>query len=178
MRDSISARLIARTQYSATKLSPVKRPSRKVGNCSIRLRGHIPRRQSIQSAFAQDGHFNLPDITYAAIRGNTLRRTITCPMCGKQFSLPSGWTKPPFRCPECQEHLQATVRYSNLNGYLWWIFAPLSLLVGINRGWVSYVIFSFGFLVICAVIGVVSAALFPLDVTRYEPEVTAINLTK
>jgi DNA-binding response OmpR family regulator len=38
------------------------------------------------------GHSNLADLTYAAIRGKTVRRAITCSMCGQP--LLSGWRNP------------------------------------------------------------------------------------
>jgi len=108
-----------------------------------------------------------------------VRRHVKCPMCGKSFPLPSGWTRPPFRCPWCQEQLQATVRFASLNRYLWWIVVvPISFLIFMDRGWLSYVLLLLGFLVIALIAGAVSAAIFPLNVTRYESSVTGINLTK
>src|SRR6266851_10047021 len=122
--------------------------------------------------------FISPDITYAATRANTVRRKIQCPMCGKPFPLPSGWTNPPFRCPWCHEQLQAMVRFARLPRYLWWIVTPMSLPVFMNYGWLSWLLFLLGYLVISVVAGVVAAAIFPLDVARYESSVTGINLTK
>jgi hypothetical protein len=55
---------------------------------------------------------------------------------------------------------------------------PLSLLVVMNYGWLSWILFLLGYLVISVIAGVVAAAIFPLDVAQYEPSVTGINLTK
>src|ERR1700694_1216072 len=100
-------------------------------------------------------------------------------MCGKSFPLPSGWTSPPFRCPWCHEQLQAKVRFAGTFRYLYWIVvAPLSLPVLMNYGWRGYIILLSGGLVIFVSAGVVSAAVFPLDVARYESNVMGINLTK
>jgi hypothetical protein len=99
-------------------------------------------------------------------------------MCGKRFPLPSGWINPPFRCPGCHEQLQAKVRFARLPRFLWWIVTPMSLLVVMNNGWLPWVVFLLGYLVISVIAGVVSEAVFPLDVAQYEPSVTGINLTK
>jgi hypothetical protein len=40
------------------------------------------------SSFVKVDIFTSPDITCAAIRANTVRRTIHCPMRGKSFQLP------------------------------------------------------------------------------------------
>ncbi len=54
----------------------------------------------------------------------------------------------------------------------------MSLPVFMNYGWLSWLLFLLGYLVISVVAGVVAAAIFPLDVARYESSVTGINLTK
>jgi hypothetical protein len=47
-----------------------------------------------------------------------------------------------------------------------------------NYGWLPWALFLLGYLAISVIAGVVSAAVFPLDVASYEPTVTGINLTK
>ena len=112
------------------------------------------------------------DITYAPIGAETVRRKIPCPMCGRSFPLPSEWTRPPFRCSWCHEQLQAKVRYAGIFRYLYWIVvAPLSLPVLMNYDWRSYIVLLSGSLVIFIFAGFVSAAVFPLDVARYESSV-------
>src|SRR5882672_8354803 len=118
---------------------------------------------------------NSPDIIFVTIRANIVSRTIQCPICGKPFPLPPGWINPPFRCPWCQEQLQAKVRYAQLPRYLWWIVAPMSLLVMMNYGWVPWALFLSGYLMIMFIVGIVAAAIFPLDVAQYESTVTGIN---
>ena len=47
-----------------------------------------------------------------------------------------------------------------------------------NYGWRAYAIFLLGYVVISLIAGVVSTAIFSLDVKQYESTVTEINLTK
>jgi hypothetical protein len=61
---------------------------------------------------------------------------------------------------------------------MWWIVVLVSLPVLMNYGWPSYVILLLGYFVITVIAGFVSSMAFPLDVARYESDVTGINLTK
>lgn len=70
------------------------------------------------------------------------------------------------------------MRSKRVARYVSWIVGPIGFFVVLGHGWLAYVLFLLGFLMICAIAGAVEGAVFPPDVTRYESSVTEINLTR
>jgi hypothetical protein len=70
------------------------------------------------------------------------------------------------------------VRSKRIARYVSWVFAPIGFFLVLDHGWLAYFLFFFGFLMIFAIAGAVAGAVFPLDVTCYEPTVTEIDLTR
>ena len=110
---------------------------------------------------------------------NLRRRTVRCPMCDKQFSLPSNWADPPFYCPGCHQQLQARFRFQQVLRYLFVIGSiPIWFFAWINGRLLTGFLYALGLFLVSASAGSLSTAIFPLRIEQYQSSVTDLGLMK